>query len=159
MTIQYWNDKSHNHSRTICTWEPQWIGQGNPYDFFDEFAGIKRVVLLSLNEIVKSTPVNHSQHRRLVFSLPMRHVICPYQVLEAKFTKRGFWTLSHISMMRSPCLAWSATRSVWWRSSFRCLSDWSPPCAIGQGWSLIRSYLWASTRCGVQMRIEPTNVA
>ena len=48
-----------------------------------------KVVLLSLNTIIKSIPINHSQSRCLVYSLPMRHVNCTYQVLEAKFTKRG----------------------------------------------------------------------
>ena len=63
--------------------------QGNTYDIFGEFAGTKRVVLLSLNEIMKFIPINCSHHRCLIFPLPICHVICPYQVLEAKFTRRG----------------------------------------------------------------------
>ena len=64
------------------------------------------MVLLSLNEIMKFIPINCSHHQCLIFPLPICHVICPYQVLEAKFTRRGvldFFFL--ISMMRSH--AWS----------------------------------------------------
>jgi hypothetical protein len=51
----------------------------------------------SIPKIREYIPKNYSQHRIHVFSLPMRHMLCPFQVLEAKFTKRGVLDLvSHL---------------------------------------------------------------
>ena len=79
--------------------------QSNTYDIFGEFARTKRVVLLSLHEIMKSIPINCSHHRCLLFPLPICHVICHTKFWKQNSLGGGFWIFFLISMMRS--LAWS----------------------------------------------------
>ena len=120
--------------------------QSNTYDIFGEFARTKRVVLLSLHEIMKSIPINCSHHRCLLFPLPICHVICHTKSWKQNSLGGGFWTFFSHLHDEITCLVRSATRIICWRSSSMWHRDYSPPCAVGKGWSLSRWYVWASNR-------------
>jgi hypothetical protein len=51
----------------------------------------------SIPKIREYIPKNYSQHQIHVFPLPMRHMLCPFQVLESKIHQEGVLDLvSHL---------------------------------------------------------------